>query len=226
MFFPSRPPSFQMAPPAPVWERGAVTKTLAVDLDTIKNFLNIPLEDDFFDDEKTAMALAAQRAIETYCQMSLPETTWVCKLPMFYDELKLMKRPFIAVTKVEYADPDTGTITELASDQYGWGVGQQKVGFLYRGEDVAWPDTARRWDAVRITCTAGFPDASLADYEDIAQAILITIASLDKSRADDGATDRSTNTVYGLKNQTAPTIIPPEAKALLAPHIYRSLCIA
>lgn len=220
MFFPQRSPGFTMAlPVAPKWKLDQVVDLLAVDLATVKNFLNIPLEDSYFDDEKVQMIAVAQSAIEDYCQMTLVESFWTAKLWGFYDTIKLMKRPFLSVEKIEYVDPDTGDITLLAADQYGWGFGHQDIGFVVRGESTAWPDTARRWDAVRIQVKAGFEELPSV----LLQALLITIAAIDKSRADDGAGDKTTNTVYGLKHQTAASIIPPEAKGLLSPWTYQTL---
>lgn len=219
MFFPQRRQSFEFAPAASLqWEQTSIADPLAVDLTTVKNFLNIPLEDNYFNDEKMQMVAAAQAAIEQNCQMTLVESTWTASLPAFYDTIRLVMRPFISVEEVSYVAAETGEITVLPTDQYGWGRMPQKCGFVTRGEEATWPQTARRWDAVRIKVKAGFEELPAP----LLQALLITTAALDKSRADDGASDRATNTVFGLKNQKAPTIIPPEAAALLSPWVYHT----
>lgn len=224
MFFPQRSINYAMAPPAaPLWEMvsTASSETL-IDVDVVKTFLNLPVEDKSFDDEKMAMVGVAQSAIEEYCQMVLLDQVWMCSLPDFAgDWINLIKRPFRSVTKVEYVDQDTGEITTLPTTSYGSGKAAQKCGYVVRADGVEWPDVAMRMDGVRITVACGFEAGTVP--REVLQAVLITTAAIDRSRADDGAKDKSTNTIYGLQNQTAPSILPPEAKALLAPWKYRSL---
>ena len=103
-------------------------------------------------------------------------------------------------TKIEYVDPDTGVITTLASSTYVVGKLRQQCGLISRGDGQAWPQTARRWDAVRITIVAGFnPDA--LPYE-IQQALLITTGAIDRTRGDDGSGGggRLSNTVSGFSS--------------------------
>lgn len=212
-------PWFATASPAvPEWELVDDGLPLAVDLDTVKNFLNIPLEDTAFDAEKTAMAYTAQAEVETYISASLTAATWVANLPQFYDAIRIDKRPFQSVTKIEYVDPDTGVITTLASSTYVVGKLRQQCGLISRGDGQAWPQTARRWDAVRITIVAGYdPDA--LPYE-IQQALLITTGAIDRTRGDGGSSGggRLANTVWGQKHGQAASIMPMEAKALLRRH--------
>ena len=205
------------------WEVVDAGPLLAVDLDTVKNFLNIPLADNFFNDEKSAMVLVAQAAIEDHCQMVLPASTWVANIPAFYDAMRLIKRPFQSVTKVEYVDKTTGVITTLDPAYYLAGIMAQKCGVIQRAEGVAWPEAARRLDAVRITVSAGFTVLPPA----VKQALLITIASVDKSRADGGGSSGgASRTVYAMRHQQGSSIVPMEAKALLNPYVYRTLGVS
>lgn len=225
MFFPARRNSFELpVPNLPVWDKVSGGDALAIDLDDLKNFLNIPLQDTYFDAEKTAFARAAQSAIESFCHINLTPAVWTCYLSEFVDTIRIDRRPFTTVTKIEYAHPETGEITTLPTDTYGVAPYLQKTGIVTRANGAQWPDTATRIDAVRITVSCGFAVGSLPS--DIKQALFITVAALDRSRADEGAADKSTNTIYGLKNQTAASILPPEAKALLNPHTYKTLGIA
>lgn len=227
MFFPSRPVYHAISPSAaPLWDivSSASSETL-IDVDVVKNFLNLPVEDKSFDDEKMTMVGVAQSAIEEYCQMVLLDQTWVCTMPGFAgDWINLIKRPFRSVTKVEYVDQDTGDIVTMPTTDYSSGKAHQKCGYVVRADGVDWPTVATRLDAVRITVQCGFESGAVP--REVLQAVLITTAAIDRSRADDGAKDKSTNTIYGLQNQTAPSMLPPEAKALLAPWKYRSLGVS
>lgn len=225
LFFPARRNAFELpVPNLPVWEKVSGGAALAIDLDEIKNFLNIPLQDTYFDAEKSAFAQAAQAAIEQTCNINLTNTTWVGYLSEFVDTIRIDRRPFVNVTKIEYVEPIAGEIVTLPTANYGVSRYLQKTGVVTRANGVLWPDTATRMDAVQITVTSGFPSGSLPS--DIKQALLITIAALDRSRADEGAADKSNNTIYGLKNQTAASILPPEARALLNPYTHKTLGIA
>lgn len=225
MFFPSPAQRWNTATTAlPQWEPVAGPALLAVDLDTLKNWLNIPLEDTHFDAEKTSLAKAAQRLVERYISASLTPTRWVGYLPTWADQIRLDKRPFRSVEKIEYVAPVTGTIGTVDPETYIAGRLSQKCGVISRGDGCAWPDIAKRWDAVRITILSGYDNtASSVDDtamhpmpEGITQALLVTIGALDKARGDGNAqSNRLANTVYGQKHAQAPSVIPNEAKDLL-----------
>lgn len=203
----------------PEWEIAQDEFPLAVDLDTVKNFLNIPLEDTAFDAEKLAMAHAAQAEVERYISASLGLTTWIGYLPQFYEQIRIDKRPFRTVTKIEYVDPATGEILTLAPSTYVVGRLSQKCGVISRGDGHGWPQTARRWDGVRITATAGYGSNDMPLPYAIAQALLITTGAIDRSRGDGGGGgNHLANTVWGQKHGQAASVMPSEAKALLSPY--------
>jgi hypothetical protein len=221
MFFPQTLPSIT-APPAitPDWVQTVAPTGLAIDLDTIKNFLNIPIEDSFFDAEKTAMTYVAQRAIEQYCQLTLMGATWVGNLPAFYDYIRIQQRPFCAVTGIQYVDPDTGIVTAVDPTIYVAGKTKQFCGFVALGDGLNWPAAAYRPDGVRITVTTGWTQTSLP--LDIQQALLMTIAAVDHARADEGSGGGGgRQSIFAMKHPAAmgaPSLIPMTAKALLAPY--------
>jgi len=225
MFYPSPRERWNTATTAlPQWEAVAGPALLAVDLDTLKNWLNIPLEDTFFDAEKAALAKAAQRLIERHISASLTPTRWVGALPEWADQIRIDKRPFRSIEKIEYVEPITGTIQTVDPTTYIVGRLTQKCGVISRGDGSAWPQVARRWDAIRITALAGYDNADsdvdpavmIPLPEDIVQAMLVTVGALDKARGDGNAqSNRLANTVYGQKHAQAPSVIPNEAKDLL-----------
>lgn len=226
MFFPQRTPDLSTPVEVlPDWEISVPAESYAVSLDTVKIFLNIPLEDTFFDAEKTSLIAVAQAAVQNYCQLTLLRSTWIGNLPAFYDRIRVNKRPFFGVQKIDYVDRATGVITTVAPSVYVTSRKQQKAGLVTRGDGQAWPDAANRWDGVRIFVEAGWEESSIPN--EITHAILLTIAALDRSRGEENSSGggQAMNTVYAMKNQKAPSIIPSEAKALLAPYVYQTVTL-
>lgn len=220
VFYPQRNPLIGL-PNATIveWEKSSGGATMAIDLNRVKTFLNVPIEDVYFDPEKESFIAIATEAIESYCQMSLTTTTWVGHLPEFYDQIRLLRRPFQSVTKLEYVDQTSGVVTTVDPTTYVVGTAPQKCGMIYKGDGLQWPAAANRWDGVRVTVTSGWASGQMP--KQVEHALLLTISALDHARADDmGAS--GPRTVYALRHQVAPSIIPMEAKALLAPWRYIS----
>lgn len=207
----------------PRWTVASGATALAVDLDTAKTWLNRPLEDDFWDAEMTANIRVAQRAIEHHCQNALTPTTYTATLPQFYDRIRVEKRPFTAVTAFRYVAYGSGEILDVPADSYIALPISQDCGLIERGESTPWPYAARRADAVRLTVTAGYAPGALP--EDITQALLMTLASLDKTRGDAEQSGNSNTTVYAMKQSRGGSIVPVEARSLLMPYVYRTVTI-
>lgn len=204
------------AEPATIWTKGAEGALAPIVLDTLKTWIHRPLEDNFWNGEALALIRVAQRAIEQRCQIALAPTTWTGTAAEF--PTKIIRRPFLAVTQVQYVDP-TGQIATLPTDQYVAAPELQLCGQLLSPRDVNWPETATRPDAVRMTVTTEFP--TLPD--DIVHALLMTVAALDTNRGDGGGGgSRLDSTVWGQTHGSGPNVIPAGAMALLAPYTYRS----
>jgi hypothetical protein len=188
-------------------------------LDTLKTWIHRPLEDLFWDTEGLALIKVAQRAIERRCELVLPDSEWVATSPSF--PVGLVRRPFQSVTKIEYVDPTTGAVTLLDPSLYLFAPDRQFTGQLLPAEDTAWPDVARRPDAVRITVKAGF--VTLPD--DIMHAIMMTTTGLDANRGDEGMGGGGAlaGTVYGQTHTSGPSVIPAGAMALLSPYLYQNV---
>jgi|GEM_PF-2935094 len=217
-------------PPAPTirWKHTAGGSTLAIDVDELKTFLNIPLEDTFFDAEKQSFIAIAQAEIERHCRLIATASTWVGTLPAFYDHTRLVLRPFLDVTQVQYVEDGTGEIKTLDSSLWHALPIAQDCGMLFIGEGATLPETARRHDAVRITARAGFAvtegDESAGFPplpEEIRHALLMTTAALDMARGDTQASPGANVTVYAMKQSRGSSIIPAEARNILGDHVYR-----
>lgn len=224
----ARAPSLS-TPPAVVanWRMTAQGAPLAVSLDEVKTFVNRPIEDPFWDDEYTRFIKTAMYEVERVCRIDLTAKTWVGTVAGFWDRIHLVKRPFVDVSGIQYVDP-AGTISTLDPDLYqALGVSQM-TGMVFKGDGVSWPDAARRQDAVRITVRSGF---GIADSEvnagypafpdEIKHALLMTVAALETKRGDDSQSGGSNVTVYAMKNSRGGSLLPPEAKSLLADYVYR-----
>lgn len=205
------------APITPKWVRTAVGDPLAIDLNTVKDWLNRPREDTFWDTQISGFTLTAQKAIETLCQMVIVPSTWVGSIPCFYSSIRINKRPFQGVTEIDYVDAGTGTITTVDPTLYQALPIAQNCGMVFLGDGLSWPTAAVRWDAVRITVSAGYPNP-LPD--EIEHALLLTIAAVDKRRGDEGGSGGRVS-VYEQKNTHGASIVPPEARALLSEHMFR-----
>lgn len=207
--------------PALVWSVTVPASSLAIDLDQVKDFLNRPREDKFYDAQLTGFVRVAQRAIEQRCQLTLCQTTYVGSTSMLYARTLIKKRPFTAVTEIDYVDPTTGTITAVDPTTYATGFEPQLCGAVYLGDGNAWPCAANRRDAYRITATAGWTPDTIPS--DVAQALLMTIANVDHSRGDTGTQSGGRVSVYAMQHPQAFSMVPQEAQALLAPYVLRTV---
>lgn len=224
---------FTPPPPTPLWKRTGDAPALAIDLDDAKTHLNRALEDTFWDAETERFVRVATREIERECSLSLTPGVFTVTLPHFADRIRLTKmRPFVAVTQIEYVATD-GVITTLPTTIYHVLPVDQSTGMVFLGDGQAWPETAQRHDAVRITVKAGFALDAEDEAEgyperpdEITHALLMTVASLDVNRGDTGNSGGGSNvTVYAMKNARGGGIIPIEAKTLLAAHTYRWITV-
>lgn len=224
------PRPYTSAPPSvtPRWKKTGSGADLAVDLDTVKDFINRPREDTFWDAEIESFIKVAQVEIEKACHLALTANTYLVTVPTFEDRIRLThRRPFLDVTGIQYVDAETGVIKDVDSDVFHAIPIDQECGMVFLGDGKAWPNAAYRWDAVRITVRAGFAidqTDEAAGYmpmpEEVNHALLMTIASLDMARGDTQASPGSNVTVYAMKNSKGGGIMPVEAKALLRDWTY------
>ncbi len=213
----------------PRWRRTSSGTALSVGLDTVKDFVNRPREDSFWDAELTSFIAVATAEIERECSLSLTAGVFRVTVPAFQDRIKLSQyRPFLDVTGIEYVDAETGEIETLASSVYHALTVDQECGMVFLGDGQSWPVAARRHDAVRITVRAGFAvdetdeeAGYLPRPSEVTHALLMTIAALDSGRGDSSGSVSSNTTVYAMKNSRGGGIIPPEAIALLRGWKYR-----
>lgn len=217
----------------PRWVRTSAAEELAIDLDTVKDFIDRPREDTFWDQELETFVKVATAEIEKECCLSLTPGEFRVTVPAFEDRLRLTKfRPFVEVSQIDYVAAETGEITTVDSTIYHAMPIEQECGMVFLGEGKAWPNAAYRHDAIRLTVKAGF-GVNQADYDagyferpsEVTHALLMTIASLDMARGDTQASPGANVTVYAMKNSKGGSIIPQEAKSLLRNWTYRWITV-
>lgn len=216
----------------PRWSKITEGDGLTVSLDDVKDFVNRPREDTFWDVEYTSFIKVARLEIERACQFTLAATTFKATLPCFFDRIRLIKRPFVSVETIEYVEAQTGEIKTVDPALYHALPVDQDTGMVFLGDGLSWPTAANRYDAVRITLKAGYgvttPENTAGHppiSEDIKHALLMTIASLETTKGDNAQGGGGQTTVYAMKNARGGSIIPPEARTLLAPYRYLSVTL-
>jgi hypothetical protein len=208
-----------------IWRQTASVPITDVVLNDVKTWINRPLEDMYWDDETVTMIRTAQRAIEAHCQLALATSTWVGTTSRFYDVMRLIRRPFLDVEKIDYVDNATGSIITLNPDIYQVAPVGQMCGQITLGDGESWPDTARRMDAVRITAKTGFVGFDGVTPElpiEILHALKMTVSELDTARGDDGGTSGGRQTVFAMK-QNRGGYLNNSIRDLLAPYSYVSV---
>lgn len=214
------------------WTRAAAGSELVIPMPELKSWLNRPLEDTFWDEELTSLLLVAQRAIENAAQIILAYSTWTGTTVAFSGAMPVLRRPFVSVTGIQHVAAD-GEITTTDSSLYHALPMAQDTGAVFLGDGQVWPETARRMDAVRITAKAGYA-VSEADVtagapvlpDEIRHALKLTVASMDANRGDTSNSGGSATTVYAMKQSSSRTILPMEARTLIAPYSYRHIQVA
>lgn len=89
-------------------------------------------------------------------------STWVAVLDEFLcDGIRLPAPPVVSVTSVQYVD-ESGVSQTLATPL--WQLdSDSEPGYLFPAYGTTWPTTRPQANAVRITCTCGYPVGSLPE---------------------------------------------------------------
>ncbi len=174
-----------------------------ISLDEAKLFLS----QDFVEDDSlvTALIAAARQYFEVACDRQFCSATWTVKLPGFYpgawangwpvagwnwygpgygtwSRLNLPYPPLISVSSVQYLAQTTNVLTTLPTTVYNV-VTTRTPGVVELGWDQVWPVAAIHPEAVTITFTAGYGDAT-AVPELVKQGIKLLIAHWFDHRGD------------------------------------------
>jgi uncharacterized phiE125 gp8 family phage protein len=219
-----QPPATRVPTPAPLHFKIEASDTLPVPLAAVREFLGLPDADAVRDAELAAFIRAAATQIEDFCQLSLLTTTWRMTVPFFSDRMGLLKRPFVALTALNYIREADGEIVAVPGTTYHTAPIAQDMGMIFRGHNKSWPiDVATRHDAVQATFTAGYGGPDDIPH-DLRVAIMMTVAKIDSARGDDCGGEGGATSVYAMQH-SKPSLIPPTVQSLLSRYTYKFLAV-
>jgi uncharacterized phiE125 gp8 family phage protein len=106
-----------------------------------------------------ALITAARQACESETNRSLVTQTWVKTLDLFPVAIELPNPPVVAIASVQYVDATTRLSTMLSPASYTLD-NKSEPGWLVPAYGYDWPVPLDVINAVTITYTAGYGDAS------------------------------------------------------------------
>ncbi len=160
-------------------------ETRLLDLDQVKQDLDI--DSAAYDAKVTRMMIAAESYLDGrdgVLGRCLRPQTWKLSLPVFSDCIELPLPPTSSVEMIEYYDDDE-VLQTLATSQYSIIAGGYLGDKIIPADDVTYPNTYTRPDAVQITFVAGYQDAESPENEAVPENIRIAAMMLCKSWYDE-----------------------------------------
>lgn len=147
-------------------------------VDEVKEQIRLEISDD--DIPILSMIIAARSHVEEYLQRALITQTWRLTLDDWYVwEIRLPRPPLLAISSITYLDTG-GTVQTLSSSIYRVSTDSQP-GVVVPEWGEVWPPIRNQVDAIKITYTAGYGDASDVPQA-IKHAMLMLIAHWYKNR--------------------------------------------
>lgn len=128
----------------------------------------------------TAAIVEAREMAEKELGRSLITQTWQRTLDYFPDAIELSYPPIIAVSSILYRDSVTGTPTVLSAASYEVDSASEP-GYVVPAYGYEWPTPQDSINAVTVTYTAGYGDAS-AVPQAIKKWMLMIIGHMDANR--------------------------------------------
>lgn len=130
-----------------------------------------------------AIITAARQHVEQMCATALIQQTITEKFPCFSSRgMALSISPVAEVSAVQYLD-GAGTLQTLSTDVYGVNT-FTKPGSIYLRYGQLFPLTRDEPNAVTVTYTAGYGEASGDIPKPIMQAILLMVGDMYQNRED------------------------------------------
>jgi uncharacterized phiE125 gp8 family phage protein len=125
----------------------------------------------------SGLLVKARRYVERVLDRQLITATWQLDLEGFPDEIELRKLPVSSIDKIEYADPDTGVMTELAVTQYQYAtLTPDEPARIAPAYGLCWPSVRGDvYSSVRITFKAGYGAAATSVPDDYQHAVLLLV---------------------------------------------------
>jgi uncharacterized phiE125 gp8 family phage protein len=128
-----------------------------ITVDEAKIHLGITFNDH---DARLATAISAARmSAEQYMERTIIASTWVLTLDQFSDSIRLPWPRVTTIDEVAYVDAD-GASQVLSDTLYSLDNASELQNWLLPAYDTTWPTTRDQANAVTVTYTAGWADAS------------------------------------------------------------------
>jgi uncharacterized phiE125 gp8 family phage protein len=128
----------------------------------------------------TALITVARTAAEERMQRTLMNTSWRLMLDFFPDAIRLPMPRIVAVSSVQYVDPD-GALQTL--DPSGYSVDSaSEPGWIVPAWGLDWPDARGQVNAVSVLYTAGYGAYPALVPAPIRQWILLAIGEMYAAR--------------------------------------------
>jgi len=136
----------------------SVVSLPAVTLSDMK--LSLGLEESFTDHDGliSRMITSAQYEVEDFLWMTLLTTTWELTQEEWSERIVLRRGPIASISRVDYYDT-SNVLQELDSSNYF--LSQTDDGMCVFVDNISFPDTYNRPDAVKVTFIAG--ETSISD---------------------------------------------------------------
>lgn len=150
-----------------------------LDLDSVKNYLRVELDDEAEDSLIEGLIVAAREYAESFCERAIGKQTLRYSLDYFPAGEVILPRatPLVSVTSVAYYS-DVWAMTTLDASTYELDT-NHVPGRLLLAEDEVWPATRLGQNAVSVTYVAG----SLTVPQPVRQAMLVWITHRYDNRA-------------------------------------------
>ncbi len=125
----------------------------------------------------SGLIVKARRYLERVLDRQLITATWQLDLEDFPEEIELRKLPVQSVDQIQYADPDTGTLTTLAASQYQVAVlTPDEPARICPAYGLCWPSVrGDTYSAVRVIFKAGYGATQASVPTDYQHAILLLV---------------------------------------------------
>jgi len=110
--------------------------------------------------------------------LALAASRWQMRLDCFPAEIWVPMGPVLSIDSVDYLD-EAGSLQTIAAAKYQWREGDSEAR-IKPAYGLTWPSVRHRYDAVRVTFTAGFPGTELAppDFSAIPQPLIVAMLML------------------------------------------------
>lgn len=163
--------------------------TQVLTLQEVKDRLKIT--DTSQDSVITSLITELRSACQKKTHYAIGAQSWVLALDAFPEQIQLAYPPLIAITSIQYYDPD-GVLQTLPTNQYAIDDFNEP-GWIVPASGVTWPSVDDTINAVRVTFQCGYVAANLP--ESLKLWMLANIGHFERNREVFSADDNGQCTI-------------------------------